>query len=174
MLEDAKSVRNNSKVYKAKSLEISDARISALVAKCAIELSQSANNDPVALNDTDIVKSRTIAYISACAEASCFPSVNGWARSMGMSRSAIYDFRNRNPEHETSRWIDLTLDAFSEVLSESALRNNCNSIVAIFIQKAQYGMREQVELIKPVINNSLGLLQSADEIREKYKDLVDD
>ena len=68
----------------------------------------------------------------------------------------------------------MTLDAFSEVLTESALRNNCNSIVAIFIQKAQYGMREQDELIKPVLDSPLGKITSSEEIREKYKDLPDD
>ena len=175
MLEDAHSVKDNSKLYKAKSLEISDARISQLVARCAIELSSSASNKPLALSNTDEVKTRTIAYITACAEASCFPSVNGWARSMGLSRNAIYDYRNRNPEHETSKWIDLTLDAFSEVLTESALRNNCNSIVAIFIQKAQYGMHEQDEhIIKPIVENPLGAPLSTEEIRERYKDMPED
>lgn len=174
MIEDARSVKGNSRLYKAKSLEVSDARISDLVAKCAVELSSSAAGKPIALNDTDTVKQQTIAYIRACAEAACFPSVSGWARSMGFSRNALYDFRNRNPEHETSRWIDMTLDAFSEVLTESALRNNCNSIVAIFIQKAQYGMREQDELIKPILDNPLGKITSREEILEKYKDLPED
>ncbi len=174
MIEDARSVKTNSKLYKAKSLEISDARISELVAQCAVELLNSASCKPITLNDTETVKQQTITYISACAEAACFPSVNGWARSMGFSRNALYDFRNRNPEHETSRWIDMTLDAFSEIITQSALRNNCNSIVAIFIQKAQYGMREQNEYIKPIVDDPLGKIASREEIIDKYKDLPED
>ena len=174
MIEDARNIKDNSKLYKAKSLEVSDARISELVAQCAVELTNSAACDPITLNDTETVKQQTIAYISACAKAACFPSVNGWARSMGFSRNALYDFRNRNPEHKTSQWIDMTLDAFSEIITQSALRNNCNSIVAIFIQKAQYGMREQEEHIKPVLDSPLGKITSSEEIREKYKDLPDD
>lgn len=175
MVEDAKAVRDNSKLYKAKSLEISDERISSIVAKCTHDLSViSAHENHITLADTQAVKDYTIAYFTACIQASCFPSVSGWARSMGISRRAIYDFRNNKPEHETSKWIDITLDAFSDILSEAALRNNCNSIIAIFIQKAQYGMREQEEHIKPIMENKLGVIPSSAEIKEKYKYLPED
>ena len=63
----------------------------------------------------------------------------------------------------------------TETLSmKQALRNNCNSIVAIFIQKAQYGVHEQDEHIKPIVENPLGAPLSTEEIRERYKDMPED
>lgn len=174
MIEDAKEIRENSKLYKAKSLEISDERITSIIAKCTADLASIVDGKHITLNDTEMVQDYTIAYFSACAKASCFPSVSGWARSMGLSRRAIYDFRNAKPDHDTSKWIDLMLDTFSDILSEAALRNNCNSIIAIFIQKAQYGMKEHDEHIKPVMQDQLGETLSAEEIKNKYKDLPED
>ena len=38
-------------------------------------------------------------------------------------------------------------DSFSDILAEASLRNDCNNITAIFLQKSLYGLRETVEIV---------------------------
>ena len=38
-------------------------------------------------------------------------------------------------------------DTFADVLNQSALKNDCNAVVSIFLSKALYGYRETSELV---------------------------
>ena len=53
------------------------------------------------------------------------------------------------------------------------MRNNCNSIVSIFLQKAVYGLREAVELIAKT-EEPLGDTVTAEDLARRYADLVED
>lgn len=110
-------------------------RKSALVSKTTAELVEAATAEAISLTDTETVKARTVLYLKACEASSSFPSVAGLARSMGLSRQAIYDCINRNSPVETAAWLEVVRDAFSDLLSEAALRNNCNNITAIFCKR---------------------------------------
>lgn len=147
MVEAGAERRKNSSLYKAQSAEFVDEQLAALVAKTAGELVEAATMNPVSLTDTETVKARTVLYLKACETSSSFPSVAGLARSMGLSRQALYDCIQRNSPRETAEWLELCRDAFSDLLSEAALRNNCNNITAIFLQKALYGLRETTEIV---------------------------
>ena len=92
---------------------------------------------------------------------------------MGLSRQAVYDCMWRKSPPETAAWLELCRDTFSDILSESALKNNCNSIVSIFLQKAVYGLRESVEVVARN-EPTQGEYPSYEEIAAKYADLPDD
>lgn len=139
--------RKNSSLYKIQSAAFVNEQLSALVAKTAGELAEAATAEPVSLMDTETVKARTVLYLKSCEASSSFPSVAGLARSMGLSRQALYDCIQRNSPSDTAAWLELCRDAFSDLLSEAALRNNCNNITAIFLQKALYNLRESVEIV---------------------------
>ncbi len=147
MIESGRQQRQTSKLYKAQSAEFSEMRISELVSRTAAELSEAATKEPVSLASTDEVKRRTVLYLKACETAACFPSVSGLARSMGLSRQALYDCIWRHSPASTAQWLVLCQDAFSDILADAALKNDCNGIVSIFLQKAVYGLRESVEII---------------------------
>ena len=61
-------------------------------------------------------------------------------------------------------------DTCADILSQSALKNNANNIMAIFLNKALYDFRETSELV--LTPNSSALedekTYSADEIRSRY------
>ena len=61
-------------------------------------------------------------------------------------------------------------DLCADVLNQSALKNNANSIVSIFLNKAMYGFRETNELIltpnKPGYEEEAAY--SAEDIRKRY------
>ena len=141
MVEAGTEQKRQSKLYKAESAQFVDERLSALVGKTAAEAK------PVSLADTELVKERTILYLKACEASSSFPSVAGLARSMGLSRQALYDCVWRRSPPSTAEWLELCRDSFSDILAEASLRNDCNNITAIFLQKALYGLHETIEVV---------------------------
>lgn len=146
--------------------------MSALIAKTTQELAEAATAGPISLTDTAEVKRRTIIYLRACEESSSFPSVNGLARSLGLSRQALYDTISRKSPAKTAEWLELCRDSFSDILAEASLRNNCNSITAIFLQKAVYGLRESVEIVASKPENPLGPEIDPEELRRRIEDNI--
>lgn len=173
MVEDGQRQRKTSKLYRAESAAFVNEQLSALIGKTTAELAEAATTEPVSLQDTNEVKKRTILYLKACEEASCFPSIVGLSRSMGLSRQSLYDCVWRRSPPATAEWLEICRDTFSDILAESALRNNCNSIVSIFLQKAVYGLREAVELIAKT-EEPLGDTVTAEDLARRYADLVED
>lgn len=174
MVETGQERRKTSKLYKAESAEFVDDRLTALISKTTAELAGAATAEPVGLRDTDEVKRRTVLYLKACEETATFPSVSGLARSMGLTRRAIYRCIERRSPSATAEWLELVRDTFSDILSESALRNNCNSITAIFLQKALYGLRETVELVATQQPSVYGEQKTIEELEAEFAALPDD
>lgn len=174
MIETGRQQRQSSKLYKAQSAEFSEHRISELIGKTTKELGEVAKTEPISLSDTEKVRERTLLYLRACQEAAVLPSIAGLARSMGLARRSLYHcIENRSPA-ATADWLEICRDAFSDVLSDTALRNDCNSIVAIFLQKALYGLRESVEIIAKT-ENPIGDEISQDVLTERIMgSVVDD
>ena len=94
---------------------------------------------------------------------------------MGLSRQALYDVMWRQSPPRTAGWLDLCRDSFSDILAGASLRNDCNNITAIFLQKALYGLRESVEIVAKT-ETPLGdsLDQTALEARIAGSVIVDD
>ena len=147
MVESGQQDKRRSKIYREQSAEFVNEQLSALINKTALELKDAATSEPVSLRDTNEVKRRTMLYLRACEEAACFPSIVGLARSMGLSRQALYDVIWRKSPSDTAAWLELCRDSFSDILSEASLKGQCAAIPAIFIQKAVYGLRESIEVV---------------------------
>lgn len=169
MVEDGKAKRAESKLYRAQSVKLTNERVSALVNRTAQELAEAATAEPLALRDIEEVKRRTILYLKACQEASVFPSMAGLARSFGMNRRSLYHCIEMKGPAPAAEWLELCRDSFSDILGEASLRNDCNSIAAIFLQKALYGLREQTELVvTPGADERFGVQKSAEQIEAEY------
>lgn len=59
---------------------------------------------------------------------------------------------------DTAAWLELFRDSCSDILAEAGLRNNCNGVVSIFLQKALYNLRESVEIVAKRDDGPLGPL----------------
>lgn len=173
IVEDGQAKRKQSKLYKAESAEFVNDCISALVAKTAAELAEIATAEPVSLSDVEEVKRRTVIYLKGCEEASCIPSMAGLARSMGLARRSLYYCIDHEQPKDTAAWLELCKDSFSDMLAESALRNNCNAIVSIFLQKATFGMRESIEIVAKQ-DEPLGPIMDAEEVRRRIESNVNE
>ena len=172
MVEAGTERRKNSSLYKIQSAAFVDEQLAALVAKTAGELVEAATAEPVSLMDTETVKARTVLYLKSCEASSSFPSVAGLARSMGLSRQALYDCIQRNSPQDTAAWLELCRDAFSDLLSEAGLRNNCNGVVSIFLQKALYGLRESIEVVAKRDDGPLGPLADKAALEQRILESI--
>lgn len=163
------TTRGNS-IYKKESGEYQEEKLRELVAAKTAELVATATKEKVSLEDIDTVKARTIIYLRACEETGTFPSSLGLARSLGYSDRALRNWRNFKSDTETARWLEMFNDMCADILNQSALKNNANSIVSIFLNKAMYGFRETNELV--ITPNTPGYedeaAYSAEEIRKRY------
>lgn len=157
-------------IYKQQAGEYKKGELSTLLQAKTQELVEVATREKVSLADSEEVKRRTIVYLRACEETSTFPSALGLARSLGYSDRALRNWRNKQPLSETAQWLEMFNDLCADVLNQSALDNNANSIVAIFLNKAMYGFRETNELVLTPNTSQLEeeAAYSAEEIRKRY------
>lgn len=163
------AVRRGNSLYKAQSGEYQEDKLKELVAANTTELAKAATKEKVALENIEEVQKRTIIYLRACEETGTFPSMLGLARSFGYSSRALNHWRQNKPKTETAQWLEMFSDCCADILSQSALKNNANSIVSIFLSKSMYGLRETNELvITPNTVQDDEEVYSADEIRKRY------
>lgn len=157
-------------IYKEKSAEYQEDKLRSLVAASTAELVDTAIKEKVSLDDITEVKERTIVYLRACEETGTFPSSLGLARSLGYTDRALRNWRNYKPDTETAQWLEIFNEMCADIINQSALKNNANSIVSIFLNKAMYGFRETNELV--ITPNKTGYeeenLYSAEDIRRRY------
>jgi len=173
MVESGENARKRGRIYREQSNEYLKGQLSELVNRTALELEGVATAQPVSLRDTNEVKRRTLLYLRACETAACFPSIVGLARSMGLSRQAIYDVIWRKSPAETAEWLEICRDSFSDILAEASLKNQCAAIPAIFIQKAVYGLRESVEIVAKA-ETPLGDTVDSKLLEARIADIPDD
>lgn len=166
MVTDCEEQKAGNRFYKAQSGEYSKQKLSALVARTASELAGAAEREQVRLDDIDAVKRQATLYLSACEKAGAFPSVSGLARALGFTRRVLYNEIDK--QTPVGKYLEVLRDAFSDVLAEASLFNNCNSIVAIFLQKALYGLHETVR-IEAVAPPVLGDGANPQELLSRYQ-----
>jgi len=156
-------------VYKVQAGEYTDDKTRELVSVQRQSFETSISNQRVSLNDTEVLKCRMLAYLQACEDTATFPSSLGFARSIGYTDRALRVWRTNKPDSETARLLGMFNDLCADVLGQSALRNNANSIFSIFISKALYGLRDSTEIVVTPQNNFASESEySADEIRRRY------
>ncbi len=76
-------------------------------------------------------------------------------------------------ETETGHWLLLCHDLYTDVLAETSLRNNCNSIVSIFLLKSLYGVRDNITIETTQLDQDPDQL-TTEQIRAKYANLIND
>lgn len=175
MLKDMETAKNKGltskkgqSVYKAKSGEYQEEKLRDLITLNLNELAAMATKERVSLEDVDEVKRRTIYYMRACEESGTFPSSLGLARSLGYSDRALRYWRTKHPNSDTAQWLEIVNDMCADILSQSALKNNANNIMAIFLNKALYELRETNEIVITPKTGDDEKNYNAEEIKSRY------
>ena len=167
--EQGLSTRRGQSIYKKESGQYQEDKLKALVAMNIGEVATFATKKRVSLEDVNEVRERTIMYLKACEASGTFPNSMGLARSLGYSSRALRHWRSNKPQTETAQWLEMFSDTCADILSQSALKNNANTIMAIFLNKALYEMRETSEIvIKPGSDIEPEQSFSVEDIRKRY------
>lgn len=170
MLEDVKANKaEKNHHYKVQGDKHRAEVLGALVRRSAAQLDE-ADKRKIPLSDTGAVKAQAMLYLKACEQVGAFPSIVGLSRALGYTRRALYREIDERSFPDTANFLELFRDTCSDILSESALANNANTIAAIFIQKAVYGLRESVEIVAKV-DNPLGGNIDPEQIRKQIEAL---
>lgn len=168
--EKGLSVHRGASIYKAQSGEYQEDKLKELVSMGTDGLAAFATKERVALEDLPEVQKRSIIYMKACEESGTFPSSLGLARSLGYSDRALRHWRSKRQNEPTAQWLEMFNELCADILGQSALKNNANGIVTIFLSKALYDFSDKSELV--ITPNSGGIEEevtySADDIRKRY------
>ena len=136
--EKGLSPRRGQSIYKAESGKYQEDKLRELIAGSLEDVAAFATKERVSLENLEDVQQRTVIYLRACLESSTFPSCLGLARSLGYSDRSLRNWRKYKPDTPTARWLEMFNDVCSDILSQAALKNNANSIVSIFLNKADH------------------------------------
>lgn len=168
--EKGLSVRKGQSIYKKESGEYQEDKLRELVSCHIADVVEYATKERVALEDLEEVQKRTVIYLRACEESGTFPSSLGLARSLGYSDRALRYWRSKQPSTKTAQWLEMFNDTCADILAQSALKNNANNIMAIFLNKALYDFRETSELVLTPSNNGINSEPeySVDDIKSRY------
>lgn len=162
-------VAGNSTLY-SKYVDAGD-KISMSVSNVKKSLMNVGNR--ISLLDTETVKGTVFRYVESCERTGRLPTKVGLARACGCTSRGFEQFLKRNPEHPTSIFLGIAVDAFAEAIEESALNGSAQPIVAIFALKAHYGIREN-EPIAQTPDNPLGQATDTETLMKKYEELTVD
>ena len=162
--------KNTGRLYRAESNKYVTGELSRIVQRMRKEITES-KPEKIPLVDTEAVKTQAGVYLQACENSGTLPTVGGFARCLGYSYEATRRFRRAHAGHPTAKFLEQYTDMCSDALAESALRGWTNPIVSIFLEKACYGLEDRIT-IQPVQPDPLGDPKSAEEIYEKYRNML--
>lgn len=146
-------------------------KISLIVSNLGKDL--SSVGEKISLKNTELVRDTVLRYLRSCERTGALPTKVGVSRSCGISSKAMDKFIREHPDHPTSAFLELVWDAFSEALSQASLNGSVQPIVAIFLQKALYDLREN-EPVAQKRDNPLGEFTDTESIERKYGEIVTD
>lgn len=125
--------------------------------------------EKIPLNDMELVKTATEAYLIDCAGHGIMPSVRGCASFFGVSRNAVYDYARKHPGSAFSEWLENFSDLCGELLMQAAVEGTASAIPAIFTVKARYGWRENDDVpLREIREREL----TPEEIATKYANML--
>lgn len=157
-------------IYKVQSGEWQENKLKSLVSLSITDVAEFATKERVALENLPEVQKRTLIYLKACEESGSFPSSLGLARSLGYSDRALRHWRSKKQNEPTAQWLEMFNELCADILGQSALKNNANGIVTIFLSKALYDFSDKSELV--ITPNTRGIEEevtySAEDIRKRY------
>ena len=160
--------------YTEVSAELKQEQIAAAVRAQREILKTTHDRGKVDLNDTDAVQLQTDEYLRACEMTGTIPTLLGLSASLGISRQRVYKFIQQNERHPTAEFLESFRTAAAAVLAQGALTRTLDNSTSIFLLKnsgQNLADRHETELeVKPY--NPLGPELTAEEIREKWKDII--
>lgn len=128
--------------------------------------------EAIRFDETDMVKRCVFRYLQACEKRGAIPGLMGLSRCLGVSSTAMKHFMRRHPDHPTTHFLELVLDAFSDALQQATLSGSTKEVYSIFLQKALYQLRDN-EPVRESKGDPLGEHVSTTSLMDKYATMDD-
>ena len=120
------------------------------------------------------VSDRTAAYFSICVENDLKPSVSSYALALGVSRQAIAQIKcgRKKVPRSVFETIERASSLMDALMEGYMLDGKINPVSGIFLMKNNHGYSNDGDKQKE-IDPDANMERTKDEIKEKYKHLID-
>lgn len=143
-------------------------KIGIIVGTIAKELDDVG--EKINLADTPMVKRVMRRYLQSCQRTGAIPTIFGFTRACGLSKHACDRFMHRQPQHDTTAFLEVAFDAFADANVQAGQTGSCHPIFAMFILKALYHVRENDPIQQPA-DNPIGEATDTETLMKKYEDI---
>lgn len=138
------------KVYKAEADDHKAELLQGDIANRIAALQESDQRGQIDFANIGMVKQRAYDYLNACERAGVYPSIMGLAvHGYGVSRQALNQYLNRNPNTEATLFISRVKDVMADILTNAALYRNADPVSVIFQLKNHFDHSDKVQ-VEPV------------------------
>lgn len=128
---------------------------------------------PIDISDEKQVEERIKWYFQKCMEDDVKPGVVGMSNALGVSRDALWDWKNGNTRAATHSNVVKKAYGILEQMWEDYMQNGkINPVSGIFLGKNHFGYKDQTEL--KVATNGDEATIPQEQLEEKYRDLLTD
>ena len=131
---------------------------------------QSFGMKRVDTSDPKAIEDRLMWYFQRCAENNMKPTVSGFARSLGVSRIAIWNWHNGQDRPQNYEIIESAYNMLEDLWEMYMMNGMINPASGIFLGKNHFGYRDVQDIIVQP-KNPLGDTADEDVIAEKYDEL---
>lgn len=175
LLREQRETPGRRKIYKELSDEHRADTIASNLDMKAKALRESIKQNRIDWDNLRDIQKRCLTYLENCRDAQSIPTVSGLcAYSLGISRQSLNLYMREHPGTETTQFLQRVKDVFADLLETSALNNNINSIMAIFVMKNDHDRADRVQ-VEPVPQaDPLGTVTTAEDLASRYGDLPED
>ena len=156
---------------KSMSMAERQARTSERVAEQMELLYRAYQNGRVDLNDTEDVFQHGMTYMRACIMKGHLPSMMEYAVTMGWTWGGVKKWTKNHPESETTQIWNMFQDAWTDLRIGMGLERVTDNVLAIYLANNSGTGLSNNPVTETTTENPLGERVSAEEIKEKYKDL---
>lgn len=153
------------------TMEQRQARTAERVAEQMAMLKRMYENGRVDLNDTDDVFQHAMTYMQACVMKGHLPSLMEFCVTMGHTWENVRKWTARRPDHPTTQVYHLFRDAWTDLRIGMGLERVTDNVLAIYLANNSGTGLSNNPVQEKGTSDPLGERKTAEEIKEKYKDL---
>ncbi len=132
-----------------------------------MQMVNDVSREKVPLSNINKVRAVASEYLQECAESGTLPTVSGCAARLGVGRSALYRYREYNPDSDFARWLEDFSGTCGELMIMASMEGAINPVPAIFFTKTRMGWRESPVEIELRANNPIGGTVDEDELKRR-------
>lgn len=135
----------------AQTAEIRSNQIKAVI-ESQKEMLKKRNNG-INLQDFEAAQQAANEYMEMCSETNVYPNFEGLCAAFGLSRTWVYKFISKYPEHETAKYLDRLRNTWLSgkfSLSEKGILDSASVIFQAKNSMLGFSDRHELDIVAPL------------------------